>query len=153
MTCDSTLNSGIALTIDPGVMVKFDSGVKLTIQGTLDASGTEGQPITFTSNQTTPAAGDWDVLKFEAGSSNSDLTWCVIEYATTGVFVYAGPGISNLNPSFTDCTIRNNSIDGIRVAGYVRKVEVPVSSMYVVNIPYKLRYYDKNAICPRHLSP
>lgn len=58
------VNSGVTLTIEAGVTVKFESGKSLQNKGTLIARGTSGNEIIFTSNQTTPAAGDWGSLAF-----------------------------------------------------------------------------------------
>jgi RHS repeat-associated protein len=54
-----TVNTGVTLTIDPGVIVKFNgAAVGLTIDGTLNAIGTSGSRITFTSYQDDTAGGD-----------------------------------------------------------------------------------------------
>lgn len=51
------------LRIEPGCLVKFDAGTALYIgyfsDGALNAEGTSINPIIFTSNASTPAAGDW----------------------------------------------------------------------------------------------
>ena len=62
--------SGATLTIAPGVVVRFASGVGcsgfallgLSINGGLVASGTAAQPITFTSS-TDDAASSWHPCK------------------------------------------------------------------------------------------
>jgi len=46
------------------VTVKFDSGKKLQVNGELIAQGTAGNLITFTSNQASPAPGDWGNIEF-----------------------------------------------------------------------------------------
>jgi RHS repeat-associated protein len=54
-----TVASGVTLTVDPGVIVKFNgTAVGLTINGTLSAIGTSGSRITFTSYQDDTAGGD-----------------------------------------------------------------------------------------------
>jgi hypothetical protein len=84
--------SGVTLTIEPGVTVKFDSGLGLTIKGTLIAQGTSTSTITFTSSAASPAAGDWVNILFHDDSqdaifdgngdysSGSILEHCVVEY-------------------------------------------------------------------------
>src|SRR5262249_24164994 len=52
------------LTISPGAAIKFASGTGLfigtgTAKGALVAAGTAGQPILFTSNNPSPAPGQW----------------------------------------------------------------------------------------------
>lgn len=66
---DVSAQSGVAvLTIEPGVTVRFPPGGTLNIEefsstdpatGALVAIGTADKPITFTSDQTPGAAGDW----------------------------------------------------------------------------------------------
>jgi RHS repeat-associated protein len=81
-----TIPSGVTLTIDPGAIVKFDLGLKLSVEsgGTLIASGTVAQPIVFTSINdasagadtnavlSSPAAGDWDSIYLDGGQAAFD---------------------------------------------------------------------------------
>ena len=96
-----TVASGATLTIQPGAIVKFDSGVSLTVNsgGTLNAIGTRAQPIVFTSIKDDEYGGDTN--------EDGDRT-----YAQPGDWarIYAG-GTLNMNY----CTIRhcnNNSDNG-----------------------------------------
>jgi len=59
VTNDLTVESGVILTVEAGVTVKFNSGLALNISGTLNASGTGANPVTFTSGQASPAVGSW----------------------------------------------------------------------------------------------
>ena len=117
VTCDAVLQPGATLTIDPGVELRFSAGTGLVISGTLLAGGEPGRPITFTSGLAAPAPGNWDGLRFVSGSSGSHLAWCVVEYATIGLHVYAGPG-ETVAPSFSDCVVRRSALDGIKIEGY-----------------------------------
>ena len=112
---------GVTLTIEPGVVVKFNSHKALQVDGELHAVGTSGSPITFTSNVgTTP--GDWDYIVFSDTSvdavydvggnyqSGSILQYVIIEYA--GGASVDNNGALRLNsaaPFITHCTIRNNA--------------------------------------------
>ena len=116
VTCDSELLPGVTLEIEPGVEIRFAAGVGLTILGTLDATGVPAQPITFASGLEIPEPGDWVGLYFAAGSSGSHLAWCVVEYATVGVHVYADPG-DTVSPAFSDCTVRHHSQHGFKIEG------------------------------------
>ena len=55
--------SGAVLTIEPGTIIKAQAGPNVYLaveQGAqIIANGTSSNPIIFTSNSTTPAAGDW----------------------------------------------------------------------------------------------
>ncbi len=67
---------GATLTIEPGVIIKFDKGAMLEVAGKLYAEGSSSQPIVFTSSKndqyggdtneddsaTTPQPGDWAMI-------------------------------------------------------------------------------------------
>jgi hypothetical protein len=82
------------LTIEPGVTVKFsksdrNSGLFVErmstdqpARGALRAIGTADRPIVFTSNEATPAAGDWLGVHFRSVLSPLDkLDYVRVEYA------------------------------------------------------------------------
>ncbi|MBQ8570786.1 MAG: leucine-rich repeat protein [Kiritimatiellae bacterium] len=93
VTGNFSINSGATLTIQPGAIVKFNSGCSLTVNGTLDAQGTRAQPIVFTSikddefggdtnedgDKTYPYAGDWSRINAN-GTVNMDF--CRIAYCS-----------------------------------------------------------------------
>lgn len=122
VTCDTQLRPGFTLEIEPGVEVRFTPGTSLTISGTLRAIGLPSLPITFTSGLEEPAPGSWNGLHFVAGSSDSSLAWCVVEYATAGVRIYAGPG-DTVSPLFSDCVVRYHSEHGFQLEGYASGCE------------------------------
>jgi parallel beta-helix repeat protein len=99
-----TVNDNISLTIYPSTTIKFDSGKKLTINGTLGAQGTADNHIEFTSSSTTPSRGDWYGIRFEDSSidANCIVKYCEIEYVTYGIYCNrANPTIEN--NSISDC--------------------------------------------------
>ncbi len=76
------------LTIEPGVTVKFNDSLSLNIGGELIARGTVTDSILFTSNNATPAPGDWGSMKFVDTSVDAVLdslgnyvSGCIIEYS------------------------------------------------------------------------
>jgi YVTN family beta-propeller protein len=79
-----TVSEGVTLTIQPGVVVKFDAGKSLIVHGKLLAVGTPTQPILFTSN-VTPTASTWGEIRLEQWVYPSILRYCQIEYATRGL--------------------------------------------------------------------
>jgi flagellar hook assembly protein FlgD len=108
------------LVLDPGVVLKFDSGAGMQIgagtqRGVLVAKGTAVQPIVFTSSQSTPVAGNWTGLTFSgSGSSQSEMEYGTVEYAGSGA------NSSNANvkldasaPLFRNCVIRYSAGSGI----------------------------------------
>jgi uncharacterized repeat protein (TIGR01451 family) len=89
---------GGALTIEPDVVVRFNSDSELIIQssGRLIAIGTPGQPIIFSSNvPPTPHSCDWDAVRFN--SNDNIVRYSIVEYATWGLDLrepYGGHDIS-----------------------------------------------------------
>jgi len=106
VTDDIIIEIGSTLTIQEGVIAKCEGSI--TVNGTLMATGTEANPITFTSNQETPTKGDWTGITFsESANITSTLSWCVVEYTRWGVRVESDVTIS-------DCTFKYAE-DGIIV--------------------------------------
>ena len=128
VTGNILVSTGITLTIDPGVTVKFNSGLSMQIDGTLLAQGTSNNQITFTSN-TKDSVGVWDYIYFSSASTNavyenniygkylsgSILEYCIIQYAGGASINYNGALRLESAPFINYCTISDNSASGIMV--------------------------------------
>lgn len=109
---------GVKLTIEPGVIVKFNTNTGLNIGGELIASGTVDSIITFTSNQSTPKAGDWNGIKFfntavgaNFDGNNNYINGSIVRYTK---IAYAGGSIGSqvaLDGGQTPLFIDNNIIE------------------------------------------
>ena len=100
VTGDIIVNAGVTLTIEPGVVVKFNAGRNLTVNGILNAVGTVDQRIIFTSikddsvggdsnfdgTATYPRPGDWGRILFADFSVDSlnKLQNALIRYGGSG---------------------------------------------------------------------
>lgn len=88
ITCDTTwtvegspyivvgtviVDSGVTLTIEPGVTVKFNDSLSLNIDGELIARGTVTDSILVTSNNPAPEPGNWGSVKFLPTSVDADF--------------------------------------------------------------------------------
>ncbi len=78
------------LRIEPGTVVRFTktaSGhlANLVIKGRIQASGTNQQPIVFTSDSISPSRGDWGGIVLLATEKRNQLEQCRIVYAQSGV--------------------------------------------------------------------
>jgi len=120
---------GVKLIIEPGVIIKFNKGTGLNIDGELISNGTSGAMINFTSNESIPQVNDWQGIKytshangavFDAGGnylSGSVIKYSIIEY---------GNGLIAQVPTFSlflsDSIIRNNNEIGIVLEGSNGKI-------------------------------
>jgi outer membrane protein assembly factor BamB/DNA-binding MarR family transcriptional regulator len=117
---NTLVEENITLLIEPGVEVKFDDDIYIKIKGKLVAQGNEVDNILFTSNNTSPAPGDWDTILFADESidatfypngtynDGSILQYCMIEYSN---------GISTISaaPFIDHCIIKNGNSNGISI--------------------------------------
>jgi hypothetical protein len=95
---DVTVAAGRTLTVDPGVVVKFNGSFRqLWISGALNAVGTRANPITFTSIQddtvggdsggdgsTTGSPGQWYNITLASDTATTHLTYVDVEYGGWG---------------------------------------------------------------------
>jgi len=142
VTANIQVMTGVTLTVQPGVMVKFSTAKLLQVDGTLIARGSSASPITFTSNLTTPQPGDWGGIYFTDGSvdarfdagesyqSGSVLQYCVVEYAGNGLesAIHATAAAQYID----HCTVRNNKSRAVQVLGTLGRPAV-VSSNTLLN--------------------
>lgn len=94
LTANFSVQSGATLTLPAGIVLKFTSGIKFSVSGSLVGSGTETDQVIFTSSndaahggytsaaqRTEAQPGDWAGLSFEFQSSSNSLHWCTVLYA------------------------------------------------------------------------
>ena len=120
--------AGVTLTIEPGAVVKFNANQRLSISGALNAAGSLGQEIVFTSyrddqaggdtNGDGPSAGqpgDWGRIEF---LSQTNLTFTDFQHV---VVRYGGSGnvgnvyLEQANVAVVSSAITESSSYGIRV--------------------------------------
>lgn len=121
-----TIPVGRTLTVEPGVVIKSESGYNFYVEGTLNMDGTTEEPIVLTSARddnegnpadtnkngtiTTPSAGQVGSIVFAPGSGGS-VTHTRLKYATGYYYVYGQytttGAIVLIN---TNATISNNEI-------------------------------------------
>ncbi len=107
-----TVAAGATLTIEPGVIIQFNDNVGMWVDGTLQAKGTAGSPITFTG---TTEAADWWRAIFVQNAGVADLQWATIRYGG----YYEGIGLDKTGTgdlSLTNSTISNTRGTGLQVA-------------------------------------
>ena len=100
------VNSGVTLSIESGVVVKFNSNLGIVVNGTLKARKAQ-----FTSNVTPLAKGAWNNIQTALAGSIVTLDTCNIDYggsANLGA-IYAYLGTTSLNGT----SITNSLSSGI----------------------------------------
>nr|MBP7678076.1 right-handed parallel beta-helix repeat-containing protein [Thermoanaerobaculia bacterium] len=112
--------SSPVLTIEPGVEVRFNGGLGMSIgsqqPGELVAVGTPERPIKFTSNAATVAPRQWRGLYIEPQSSaGTRIENAVIEGAGEGGD--GGVMVDGGAPALRAVTVRSNGASAIRVYG------------------------------------
>ncbi len=78
-----TLREGATMTIEEGVKISFETDQYLWVDyGKLVVKGTEASPVTFTSANKSPAAGDWVGIGFqEKTMAGSSIDHLIVEYS------------------------------------------------------------------------
>ncbi|KAA3654114.1 MAG: hypothetical protein DWQ04_34710, partial [Chloroflexi bacterium] len=125
ITADLTISSGVTVTINPGVIVKFNYYYthNILVDGTLNVNGTSTNKVYFTSERddtlggdtngngatNSPAAGQWESIRFRSGS---DGTWTHAELR------YGGDkggaiALSGSSPSFDNLTVKKSELAAI----------------------------------------
>jgi PKD repeat protein len=106
---DVTVPAGTSLTIEPGVQIIFQSWYSLTVNGTLQADGTDNAPVLFSAPDGGPG---WPGIRFVGASDSSRLTHVIVERgrATGASPLNLGGGIyiENSSPTVRYSTIRDN---------------------------------------------
>ncbi len=114
--------SAPVLTIAAGNTVKFNNPGQISVnhgnKGALQANGTAGSTILFTSNGT-QSAGFWQGLWFgpTAGGPQSNVSYATIEYGGNGYYQRGGITVNALAPIFDHVTLRNNAFGGAVLYG------------------------------------
>ncbi len=123
ITCSVTVASGATLTAQPGTIIKAEQGTRVSAEGTLDAVGTEAEPITFTSindnsvggatGSGSPRAGGWEGI-LVGGEGSLRLDRVAIDYAVFGIQGENGQGGNDLGAfSVTHSSISDSLEKGL----------------------------------------
>jgi hypothetical protein len=110
------------LTLAPGAVLKFnqnrymDIGASSGDPGALVAQGASDNQILFTSNQASPAPGDWYYIRFYSTTDDAStiIEHCVVEY---GGYSNGSLYLYNAAPRIQNTTIRNSKTAGIYAYG------------------------------------
>jgi parallel beta-helix repeat protein len=104
---DVTVENWVTLTIDPGVEVKFNGYYALYVDGILYSTGTSGNAIDITSNQTIPTPGYWNRIQINS-SGQTEIRYTNISYSDFGPMLY-----SSSNNNITNSNISSNRFESL----------------------------------------
>ncbi len=119
--CGAGSGQTATLIIQPGVQVRFEPNTGIYVGkpsnylGTLIAQGTQSQPITFTSNLTSPFPGAWDAIYFRPQTNNTltMLDYCNFEYGGNSSLYNTTLFFESTSPTVTNSIISNSGGYGI----------------------------------------
>ncbi|MCW8932075.1 MAG: right-handed parallel beta-helix repeat-containing protein, partial [Gammaproteobacteria bacterium] len=166
---DTTLQSGVVyrlisnltvqndktLTIEPGAQFKISGNMKFIIDGSINASGTEDEPIVFSSDNLIPEYNDWAGIELSNSVTPSILKHVKIQYANKGVSIsdavleIDNSEISNCNyglyylnglGNISQSNIHDNSSMGI----YLTKSSPLISGNTITNNPIGIKVLNQS---------
>lgn len=106
------VTSAAMLTIEPGVIIKFDSAVCLILNNaTITALGNSTDSISFTSNSSSPTSNSWQGIISTSFSDHAIFNYCHFSFANYALAVLSG-SIAGGYFSINNCYF-NNNMNGI----------------------------------------
>ncbi|MCD4790162.1 MAG: right-handed parallel beta-helix repeat-containing protein, partial [Bacteroidales bacterium] len=132
---DFKVLDGNTLTIEPGNTLKFAGNYQFQVNGTLIAAGTVSDSITFTSNQASPAPGDWRYLYFANPDGACILDYCNISYggsSSGNVRLYGNSG----SVDFSNSTFSYSLHNGLHIQDYYTSSPVIDNCIFENNTEY-----------------
>jgi hypothetical protein len=108
-----TIDKGVTLTVEPGVVVRFDGNTGLVVRGKLVAVGNAARPITFSG--TSPTPGSWRGIPMEGTVplTGSVLKHVIVEYGGGAISYAANLYLTYATLTIHQSTFRHGSRDGI----------------------------------------
>ena len=135
LTGNVTVNQGIILSVEPGVIIRFRSGLNITVNGGLTCNGSSGYPIILTSASLT-IPSFWGGIQFNstAISSACIMNYCKFYYGGKNGYGYVGYPILfdlRVNPTITNTTIDSCRINAIALWGQSYTENVRILKYYL----------------------
>src|SRR5262245_12206331 len=143
-----SVSSTFTLTMRPGIIVKFDPGTSMTVNGSLQAAGSGPSPITITSSRddskggdtngdggaTNPGPSDWNGIYLNSHTSpdSSRFVFCDIAYG--GYNSNAMLTFADASGRIANCTLRS-AYEGVAANGGAAPLIVDTSIQSTTLVP------------------
>lgn len=113
VTDDLVIFSDVQLTIEPGVIVKFNDSKSIDLRGELYALGNSQDSIYFISNSSTPTKSSWGGINQDY-TSKVELEYIVVSHSNRFLYNNASASCTINNSHFHHCNvaIKNNGLIG-----------------------------------------
>ena len=132
---DVQIPKGVALTIEPGVTVKYAGAYEILVKGRIIANGTASQKITFTSSQLNQSSGATQIRFADTDLSLSQISYVVMEWASRAIFTSIGNSgtlnFSNSELFHNTITQGTNSYTSPRGSGNITLSNATISNAIV----------------------
>jgi parallel beta-helix repeat protein len=153
-----TIDAGVTLTLEPGVVVKFTANASMTANGNLVAVGTSANKIVFTSlkddiygedtnndgSASVPAAGDWYYIQFTSSSTASRLDQVIVRFGGGPISYYWDWPAASLYLNGVAFPIQNTTLSQSFYYGLrVKNASPTISNVEISNSQYGI--YLENA--------
>jgi hypothetical protein len=134
ITGSITIPAGSTLTIEAGVDVIFQGNYSLTVNGWMEAVGTETDSIRFLpvdTNTNGSATAGWGGIRFVDAPDSSHISFCSLRYI--GNIFYGSGGIqcTNSNPVIRHCRISDNKAHSM-VSAYAGGIALNNSNATII---------------------
>jgi len=120
---DVIVQPGASLTIDPGVIMQFESSMSLVVKGELAINGASNNNVIIRS-QFAPAKPWGRAIIVESTATNTNINRVSIENAVTGIITRSG----SINTKITSSVFRNNKT-GIHISQGSTTVDIVSSTI------------------------
>jgi len=130
VTVDVTITATGSLTIEPGVIVKMNSGTDLTVDGALILQDTASSEVVFTSYRddsyggdtnndgaSVGVRGDWNGITIRSALTSS-LSNLRIRYGFKGILLYADNAAETISPNLSNLIIEETSFYSVEAYAY-----------------------------------
>ena len=116
-----SVRNGATVEIQPGCLVRFYKGMALYCgqyaAGAIKAIGRSDAPIIFTSNEASPAHGDWGYVGvYDSAPATTEFSYCTFEYGGSSGQPCVIVG-NTMSPAFDHCIVRLSGGPGIVCGG------------------------------------